>query len=319
MSAYIEGDTFAEVYEQLLAMCLNDPDATCRPRGMEIRELISPTIRVLDPVARFYTSSPRSTPMRYAAGEFLWYFGLRDDAEFITKYSAFWNKLKNETSAGPLNEGKLNSSYGTLTMGDAWKDASWDNRWVTQWEWALRSIQRDPDSRQAIIHVNRPSHQVQWIKDFPCTILFQFLVRNGAVNMVVTMRSNDLIKGLTFDFPMFSLFLEQFTADLAAMTGNRYGRGHLTLTSGSSHIYGADFDLVEGMLAAGISTMEPAEPLVEPPHVLSIENDGSIRRVASSSFKDLMDHAEGNHVLRPGYFGCGVFEAFRTALDRGKE
>jgi len=308
MSVYFEGYSFAEVYQQLLYACLINPDAVCKPRGMEIRELISPSIRVLNPLDRFYTSMPRSTPMRYAAGEFLWYFSLRNDPEFIVKYSSFWNQLKNETSAGPLNEGKLNSSYGELTMGPNWKDASWGKEQITQWEWALWSIRRDSDSRQAIIHVNRPAHQVSWIKDFPCTILFQFLLRDNKVHMIVTMRSNDLIKGLTFDFPMFSFFQEQFRADLQSLVGGSLELGHLTLTAGSSHIYSRDFVMVNEMLESGIDSMGPIAPLTPTPFI-ELPN---FQRVHSDEFKALLAFAEFKEEITLNL--SPVYKAFAESL-----
>lgn len=306
MSIYIEKDTFALAYQMLLTMCLRSPDFTSRPRGMEVRELLSPTIRVRNPLSRFYETSARSTPMRYAAGEFLWYFGLRNDAEFITKYSSFWNQLKNQTNHGPLNEGKLNSSYGELTMGSNWLDAAWDDRWVTQWEWALNSMARDNDTRQAIMHVNRPSHQVSWIRDFPCTILFQFILRGYALHMVVTMRSNDLIKGLTFDFPMFSFFQEQFRYDIELLIGHPISMGTLTLTAASSHIYERDFDIVSQMIGEGVREHGPVEMLRQPPFVGPIAS-----RSHSKEFTDLMSYAE--HRMEISELSP-VYDAFKRAL-----
>lgn len=257
MSTFIYGDTFAHAYERLLEMCYSAPDYTSKPRGMEVKELISPSIRVRNPRNRFYKSNARSTPMRYCAGEFLWYFGLRNDAPFIAKYSAFWNSIKNSASTEMLEENTVNSSYGMLAMDNRWADAHWGGLSTTQWNWALRSLIRDNDSRQAIVHINRPAHQHEWVKDFPCTMHMQFFLREGRLHLVVTMRSNDLIKGLTFDFPMFSFFQEQFLSDLKARS-EQEGKpivaelGHLTLTAGSSHIYDRDYDLVKSMLEEGL-------------------------------------------------------------------
>ncbi|MCH7992208.1 MAG: thymidylate synthase, partial [Gemmatimonadetes bacterium] len=41
-------------------------------------------------------------------------------------------------------------------------------------------------------------------KDIPCTIQFQFLVRDGRLNMITTMRSNDVFWGLPYDEWMFT-------------------------------------------------------------------------------------------------------------------
>lgn len=269
MSCYIEAEGFSSAYAQLLQKCFNEPDAICRPRGMEVKELIAPTIRVLNPLDRLYTSEARSTPMRYLAGEFVWYFARRNDPEYICRYSAFWNQIKNEKAisleAGDgVPAGSVNSSYGHLLMDV--RDAHWGGHAITQWDWALRSLEKDPDSRQAIMHVNRPGHQEDWVKDFPCTLNLQFLVRDGKLHLVTDMRSNDLIMGLTFDFPMFSFFQETMLYHLRLSEKFKdLELGHLTLKAGSSHIYDRNYGVVEKMLAGGISSMGPVKELGSPP------------------------------------------------------
>lgn len=281
MSHFIEGRSFAEAYAKLLTILLEKPDHVCKPRGMEIKELIAPTIRITDPTDRLYTSAARSTPMKYLAGEFLWYFSGRHDPEFITKYSAFWNQIKNtESGSSGIDDGMLNSSYGRLAFHQVWADASWNGVPITQWEWSLRSIVRDIDTRQAIVHINRPAHQVDWIKDFPCTMHFQFLVRDGKLHMVVGMRSNDVIKGTTFDIPMFGFFQETMLHNLHQL-GQEMNRpdlegltlGHLTLVANSSHLYERDYGLAKAMLEGeGIKSLGGSEPLYQPPfHIMDFE------------------------------------------------
>lgn len=257
MTTFITTNSFAEAYNELLKQVFYNPEAVCKPRGMEVRELISPSIRVLDPTDRFYESPVRSTPMKYLAGEFMWYFSGRRDVEFISKFSSFWKQITNmddasfvdDTTGYLLKKDEVNSSYGHLTMSV--NDACWGNKPVSQWMWALNTLVRDPDSRQAIMHINRPGHQCEWVKDFPCTLSFQFFLRDNKVHMVAHMRSNDLIKGLTFDFPMFAFMHETFVSDLSALTlsgGEKYELGHLTLTANSSHIYDRDYETVEQMI-----------------------------------------------------------------------
>lgn len=308
MSIYIEAQSFASAFYSLLSTVMKRPDAICKPRGMEVRELISPTIRVFNPIDRWYKSPARSTPMRYAAGEFLWYFGLRNDAEFITKYSAFWNQIKNQSSSGPLQEGAVNSSYGQLAMSKAWRDASWGNEWVSQWQWAVESVVRDRDTRQAIVHINRPAHQVDWVKDFPCTLTYQFLVRDGRTHMVVNMRSNDLIMGLTFDFAMFSIFQEQFVHDLR-QRGVDTELGHLTLISGSSHVYEKNYETVYAMLKDGVYSEGPVAPIT-PPFMSTSDS------VWHPDFLSLSKYAEaGDEKWIPsGGFASPVYTAFAEAL-----
>lgn len=287
MSAFIEEETFARAYSRLLELAMRRPDSVTSPRGMEVVELIAPAIRVTRPSSRFYASAARSTPMRYAAGEFVWYFGRRCDAGFISKYSSFWNGLRNPKGGSVMTEGEVNSSYGHLAFNVT--DVRWNGEPVSQWTWALLSMARDPDTRQAIVHVNRPGHQEEWVKDFPCTMSFQFLRRGGAVHMVVHMRSNDLIKGLTFDFPMFSLFHETFVHNLRSLDLES-AVGHLTLVAGSSHVYERDYALVEQMLSGGITELEPSGELTDPPLVLDPQ---TMELSPGRGLAHLIEQAEG--------------------------
>jgi thymidylate synthase len=309
MSLFIDSHCFADAYRELLDALVNRPDFVCRPRGMEVKELIAPTIRITDPTDRLLKSDARSTPIKYMSGEFLWYFSGRHDPEFITKYSAFWNQIKNPKPVVgvDVHEGKVNSSYGRLSFSSVWSDASWEGRGITQWEWAIRSIARDIDTRQAIVHINRPSHQVDWIKDFPCTMHFQFLVRGNALHMVVGMRSNDVVKGTTFDIPMFGFFQETMLHHLrsahelipsAPKELRSLTLGHLTLTANSSHLYERDYETARMMLDGGISG-EGSEPLYEPPFYWASDDDGTWRAVLGDHFSVLYAKADKGLAVHP--------------------
>lgn len=296
---FIESRSFAEGYASLLRALVEKPDSVCAPRGQGVREIIAPTLRILDPTDRLYMSAVRSTPMRYLAGEFLWYFQARNDAEYIAEFSSFWKLIRNDRSADGLEQGKVNSSYGHLLFGDGWDDATWEGRPVSQWEWALRSMVRDPDTRQAILHINRPNHQQDWVKDFPCTLSLQMLLRDGKVHCIAHMRSNDVVKGTSFDVPMFGFFQETFVHHLNALSGrDPVGVGHLTLIANSSHLYDRDLNLVKGMLEGGITSMGGSLPLYQPPIEISVE-DGEWFLRTNDHFAVLCSVAGGDVIARP--------------------
>jgi thymidylate synthase len=281
-----------------------------------VREIIAPTLRILDPTDRLYTSPVRSTPMKYLAGEFLWYFQGRNDVGFIAEYSSFWKQITNDRSGKGLEEGKVNSSYGHLLFGSEWDDAMWEGRPVSQWEWALRSMVKDPDTRQAIMHINRPNHQQDWVKDFPCTLSLQMLLRDGKVHCVAHMRSNDLVKGTTFDVPMFGFFQETFVHHLNALSGrDPVGLGHLTLVANSSHLYDRDLNLVKGMLEGGITSLGGSQPLYEPPFEMCIE-DGEWFFRTNDHFSAFVRSAAGDRNARPAIGELhGIYRAMLASLD----
>lgn len=144
--------------------------------------------------------------------------------------SKFWSKIANL-------DGTINSNYGYLTGGLCDTPDGW-----TQWEWAKMSLQRDPDTRQAVMHFNRPRHQIFGIKDFPCTISGTFLIREGRLEYSVLMRSQDIIKGMPYDLPFFMSQQIRMASELGVTVGMYTHFVH------SLHVYERDLDKVERMI-----------------------------------------------------------------------
>jgi len=236
MSMMIKGDTFAEVYTDLLGELHDYPEYESAPRGMLIREHLNVHLSVTDPLSNMFKNPVRSTPKKYLAGELLWYFSGRNDVEFISKYSKFWEKIAN-------SDGTCNSAYGYQLWGIK------NEFGYTEWQWALGSLLNDKDTRQAIVRFNKPMHSFDGNRDFVCTLNGVFQIRDDKLNLFISMRSSDAIKGLTFDFPFFSLLQQMMRLQLL----NEYPDleiGSLDMVLNSSHIYESDFELVNNMLDA---------------------------------------------------------------------
>ena len=229
------GDTFADVYEKALRDTLNNPEYTSSPRGMEIKEISNAALVIDDPYFPLYENEVRSSQFKYIAGETVWYFTGRKDIKFIDKFSKFWKQLDN-------GDGTVNSAYGNLIFKEPLSDGR------NQWQWALDSLIEDRDSRQAILHFNKPSHQWQGNKDFVCTLNGIFQIRDNRLNFTVDMRSNDLILGTATDIAFFCLLQQQMLSHLQLHYPN-LKMGNYTHIVHSLHIYERHFDLVKRMLA----------------------------------------------------------------------
>lgn len=71
-----------------------------------------------------------------------------------------------------------------------------------------RTLESDRDSRQAVATIWDPMRDLQRlddVKDLPCTVAFQFMVRNGKLELSTRMRSNDLLWGTPHDFGQFTM------------------------------------------------------------------------------------------------------------------
>jgi len=89
------------------------------------------------------------------------------------------------------DNGLFHGAYGPRTAG--------------QYDMIIDRLMQDPDTRQAVVTIWNPQLDLQERKrDYPCTILHQFRIRNNKLNMSVYMRSNDVWLGAAYDFFQFT-------------------------------------------------------------------------------------------------------------------
>jgi thymidylate synthase len=225
---------FADSYKKILETALYFPDYRPKPRGMVVNEIENVMLQIDMPQWSLYENEKRSSQYKYIAAELVWYFSGRKDAEFISKFSKFWNQIKDES-------GNVNSAYGNLIFTE--KNEHGNN----QYQWALKSLVGDKDSRQAVLHFNKPSHQYFGNKDFPCTLTGIFQIRDNRLNFTVNMRSNDLILGMPTDIAFFTVLQMQMLFHLQNYYPN-LTLGTYTHIVNSLHLYERHFELVDEML-----------------------------------------------------------------------
>lgn len=229
-----KGKTFAEVYKNSLEDLYRNPEYETNPRGMKIKENLGVILEIEDPRSCMYNNTRRSSQFRYIAGEMLWYFLGKNDVEYISKFSKFWENLKNE-------DGTANSAYGHLIFNMKNEDG------LSQYDWAITSLIKDKDSRQAVMHFNRPRHQYLSNKDFVCTMYAVFHIRDNKLHLKVYMRSNDAILGTPTDVAFFCTLQQQALNHLKEAYPD-LELGTYTHCDDSYHIYERHFDLVKEMI-----------------------------------------------------------------------
>lgn len=130
-------------------------------------------------------------------------------------------------------DGRINSNYG-------WCIFHPDNGF--QYDRVKEELIRNPYSRRAIMIYNRPSMHMDYnadgMSDFMCTNAVQYLYRNGKLNAVVQMRSNDVVFGYKNDYAWQKFVLDKLAADLET------DPGAIIWNAGSLHVYERHFKLV---------------------------------------------------------------------------
>ena len=183
----------------------------------------------------------RKAQHKYIENELAWYLsqdrcikghpGIEDNK--------IWSKICTD-------EGRVNSNYGFLLFS---KENG--NGEFSQYEYALKAIIKDKNTRQAIMYFCRP--QLHWEYcdninaryDFTCTISYQIFIRNNILCLIVTMRSNDVIRGLQCgDLPFAGYIYEKIYNELLQYYPElKYGE--IMWNAASLHCYERDFILLD--------------------------------------------------------------------------
>lgn len=265
----IFGESFGEVYRKSLELLLYYYSYESAPRNQKVRECLNVQLNISNPYLNLFENTYRGIPLSYLKNELLLYFSGRSDSEGFTKASKFWDKIKTE-------DNKINSAYGNLifnetdcylTLTD--KDGNKINdsvlndskniaglnlytaEYISQWNWAKVSLLKDSDTRQAIMHFNRPYHQYSENKDFVCTMYGIFHIRDNQLYFSTFMRSQDIRKGTQFDIPFFTILQQIMLNELRKVEKYKdLQMGSYTHFCNSFHIYEPDFDIAKEMLNA---------------------------------------------------------------------
>tara|TARA_B100000963_G_scaffold349061_1_gene357523 strand:+ start:10885 stop:11793 length:909 start_codon:yes stop_codon:yes gene_type:complete len=252
-------DTFAEVYKDMLTDLMGKAGQESNPRSNSTKEIVDVCLEIKNPISSLYKNKIRSSQSKYIAAEFMWYFLGRNDVKFISKYAKFWEKIANP-------DGTVNSSYGNLLFNNK------NDYNLTEYEWALQSLIKDKDTRQAVMHFNLPKHQSFDNKDFVCTMYANFLIRNNKLRMSVKMRSNDVILGLPTDVAFFTVLQQQMLMHLKEVYPN-LELGTYSHVVDSMHVYSTEYDRLNEMLK---NEFTPYEMPVLKNQLISVDSKPSV-------------------------------------------
>lgn len=189
-------------------------DKTDSSRDGEVcGEILNAVTVINDPTYNIVNSPIRNMPMRYAVGELLWYLSGSNKLSDIEKYSKAWGNLSDDGET-------INSAYGYRIE---------KKFGFNQWEHIVKLLRKDPNSRQAVIHIKDASNEVT--KDLPCTVCLQYFIRDGKLHATTYMRSNDIWLGFPYDVFSFTCFQIMLAFELGVEIGT------YTHIAGSLHLY----------------------------------------------------------------------------------
>ena len=188
-------------------------------------ELLAAGFSIANPRARWISSERRGLNRVFAVANTIWTFSGSDAAEDIVPYNA--------RGADFARDGVLEGAVGGRIFGSMVGD---------QIATAIESLRRHKSSRRAVVHVLSPQDLVTPPLDTPCTISLQYIVREGRLDTITSMRSQSAALLLPYDVFLFSMLQEVVANELGV------GLGTYHHFCGSLHYYDDEARLVQDIL-----------------------------------------------------------------------
>ena len=192
-------------------------------RQKKCKEIIPSSICITDPTDLHITQPKRKFNFLYSISEFLWYLSCDLQTKNISKLAKIWSDISDPS-------GKVVSNYGAIIR--------------SQWDTVINELVSDSESRRATMTLNSSSNNTTNPLDCPCTMCIQFLIRDSKLNLIVTMRSNDIVFGFCNDVFCWCLFQQMMLNELNEK-GLDIELGRYIHNVGSLHAYERHYQIIE--------------------------------------------------------------------------
>ncbi len=140
---------------------------------------------------------------------------------------------------------EINSNYGYLIFNPA--NGS-------QYVHVLNKLLANENTRQATMIYTRPNMHSDWCRDgmsdFICTNTVQYLIRDGKLETIVQMRSNDVVFGYRNDYAWQTYVRDSLLEDLNSFD-RELQAGDIVWNAASLHVYARHYHVLEKFIETG--------------------------------------------------------------------
>ena len=231
----------AEAFRQSVG--IQDQDS----RDGATKEILHAAISISDPRQRWVVSREPPLNIAFALAEVVWIMTGRRDLKFLT----YWNsELPKYVGPGP----DLHGAYGYRLR---------QHFGIDQLDRAYQSLKHNPDGRQVVLQLWDPSIDMPQFEgkpvdqDVPCNTSAMLKVRDGKLEWMQVLRSNDMFLGAPHNLVQFTSVQEVIAGWLEVECGS-YNQ-----ISDSLHVYDRDWENVARsmpVVRAPANTDELAQP-----------------------------------------------------------
>lgn len=221
------------MYHEVISTILEEgkvahPKNPHNPQGHNTLEIHPAVIEVSNPLNRLVTAVGRPVNVAFALAEVLWILQGREDVEMLKFYNRQIARYSDDgTTFNAAYGARLRNAHGYDQIGDV-----------------ISILAREPDSRQAVLcfwHKNDRGWDAdggQRIirKDRACNLMSHLMIRDGCLDWMQMIRSNDALWGVPYNWMQFSHLQEWIATSLGVPVGTYI---HV---ADSLHIYDYHFE-----------------------------------------------------------------------------
>ena len=267
-------------------------------RGEKCYELPEPYMfKITNPYAREITIPTRKWNRYLPYAESLWLASGRNDMAFIRHYLANLDDYSDNGQTMRSGYGPrfrhYNGSRSDYEVRDIYDEQAEE---VDQYRYVVECFNQDINTRRGIITIGDPlkdcfddQNSLKQTKDIPCTRMLQFIKQpnSNKLNLIVTMRSNDLIFGASAVNIFNYTFMQEYFARILNLEVGDYI--HI---ANNLHCYERHIDMINSL--SQISVIHE-NPVVRQKSFSSLsEFDSLIKRLNDEEFKMRQGIAEYN-------------------------
>jgi thymidylate synthase len=261
MLPYFEGESLEALWPHLMAS-FRELKAACEVnhvqasagRGGLTLEMLHAVLHIHDPRQRWAFSRQPALNPAFALAEVIWMLAGRRDSRFVN----YWNPLL------PRFAGDGETYHGAY----GWRLRH--EHGIDQLQRAYETLHANPDSRQVVLQIWKPTLDLPRetgtpaAPDIPCNISSLLKVREGRLDWLQIMRSNDVVRGLPYNVVQWTSLQEIMAGWLGVQLGSYV---HL---SDSLHVYGEHWQTLDE------SSGEILQPTSAPHRAPDRNNVGSL-------------------------------------------
>ena len=247
MISAFQGQSADNVWQQAAeAFRRSDGVRSQNSRGGPTREILHVVISIADPRQRWVVSREPPLNIAFVLAEVVWIMTGRRDLAFLE----YWNsRYRDFVGPGP----ELHGAYGYRLRS---------HLGIDQLERAFQVLVHDPDTRQVVLQIwdsridlpapdGTPAN-----RDVPCNIAAMPKLRDGKLEWLQVIRSNDMFLGVPHNFVQFTSMQEILAGWLGVECGS------YTQISDSLHVYDSRWEGRDGLNGSpkSFSKSRPSRP-----------------------------------------------------------